>query len=914
MRRKRVIRKAFAMLSVFLALLLACGIAFPSQARAEEAEIEAQPIAHNAVVLVLDDSGSMKGSPTERLREAAKKFSEKILEADKGAKIAIVAFSNLTETLPFTSDIDDVRSFVDSKMEAYGKTYVALGLEQADRQAQSLRDTASDKYVKSIVTMSDGIPHDGSDATQLAQSMFPDYNMYSLGFFDGGDNAEAIEFLKSIQNSGYFEANDLDALIKKFLEIADELLNPVEISLSHDYTKGTTDKRSFTLRAEIRNPNQKTVKNLKVTLRLPEGLTLQGGRPLERTWKELGAGEKNKIGNLGENQTDQDDLMWEVKASDSATGPFVYSITVSGDNIIDLTQSDKITLDIQNGKDNQFIFGQDNWSFANTKENFDDRYYLSAQDRQALLNGISEKAEIHDSGSNKSVKQLIKNSKKDFKGSCYGFAVSSILKKMDIASPLQRQREPKPKCLHDMRISKDVHSYMAVQSYINYYQLTQFLPGVWEEMSRHEKPNGAKTTQQQIETVIELKKRVKMVAKGRAPIVLTFGLEGVWGHAVVADKYEAGSFVKEDKKYNGRIRYYDSNSPEDKKRYLYINTETGDWFVEPVRLKSSQDRGYIGFIDDLFFINLKDMAISRDNYNAVLSAGGRVERSNTLLKYRDKTLGMATIIDGGSDLSCWHDLTGGPDSPLNIALPDNKEDYSVSSPDAYDYSLKYPDAFLLVQSGGAESASFERGGTVKLAHNTGSYKLTSTLDSATGDLYTFGVTGTDGGDVELRKTEGGYVIKADSLKGATAEANGDDVTKSIALDGDATEVQISSDGTDITASIDEDGDGIFEKAIGSSAQGAKQGKDDNKQNKGDDGTPGPTDQGSKVSSTFNGNAGSARVSDAQPERGGGDLPKTGDSSPLFMALPLAVLGALATVLGIVLRRRRGDADSGGVDG
>ena len=254
------------------------------------------------------------------------------------------------------------------------------------------------------------------------------------------------------------------------------------------------------------------------------------------------------------------------------------------------------------------------------------------------------------------------------------------------------------------------------------------------------------------------------------------------------------------------------------------------------------------------------------------------------------------------------------ESPLNIVLPDNKEDYSVSSPDAYDYSLKYPDAFLLVQSGGAESASFERGGTVKLAHNTGSYKLTSTLDSATGDLYTFGVTGTDGGNVELRKTEGGYVIKADSLKGATAEASGDDVTKSIALDGNATEVQISSDGTDITASIDEDGDGIFEKAIGSSAQGAKQGKDDNKQNKGDDGTPGPTDQGSKVSSTFNGNAGSARVSDVQPERGGGDLPKTGDSSPLFVALPLVVLGALATVLGIVLRRRRGDADSGGVDG
>lgn len=909
MRRKRVIRKAFATLSVFLALLLVCGIAFPSQARAEEAETETRPIAHNAVVLVLDDSGSMSGSPTERLREAAKKFSEKILEADKGAKIAIVAFSNLTETLPFTSNIDDVRSFVDNKMEAYGKTYVALGLEQANREARSLRDTASDKYVKSIVTMSDGIPHDGSAATRLAQSMFPDYNMYSLGFFDGGDNAEAIEFLKSIQNSGYFEANDLDALIKKFIEIADELLNPVEISLSHDYTRDKADgepidKRSFTLRAEIKNPNQKTVKNLKVTLRLPEGLTLQGGRPLERTWKELGAGEKNKIGNLGENQTDQDDLMWEVKASDSATGPFVYSITVSGDNIVDLTQSDKITLDIQNGKDNQFIFGQDNWSFENNKENFDNQYFLTPQDKQDLYNGLT--------CSNREFMDLHRKNKDFYVGQCYGFAVSSILKKMDVASPLQRQEGAE--CLHDMNPSKNV------QSYINYYHLTQFLPAAWEEDARRTEPNKDKATRQVL-TVIKLRNRIKMVAEGKAPIVLSFGRNTDLGHAVVADKYEAGDFDKFvveppnfKKKYNDRIRYYDSNDPENKECYLYINSETGEWLVERAGIKSSDPEAYLSFMDDPFFMNVKDMKVSRENDHAILTAKGKTERSNTLLKYRDKTLSVATIADGGSDLPYWYDLGGGPGSPLNIALPDNKEDYSVSSPDAYDYSLKYPDAFLLVQSAGAESASFERGGTVKLAHNTGSYKLTSTLDSATGNLYTFGVTGTDGGDVELRKTEGGYVIKADSLKGATAEANGDDVTKSIALDGDATEVQISSDGTDITASIDEDGDGIFEKAIGSSAQGAKQGKDDNKQNKGDDGTPGPTDQGSKVSSTFNGNAGSARVSDVQSERGGGDLPKTGDSSPLFMALPLAVLGALATVLGIVLRRRRGDADSGGVDG
>ena len=887
MRRKRVIRKAFATLSVFLALLLACGIAFPSQARAEEAEIEVRPIAHNAVVLVLDDSGSMDGSPRERLREAAKKFSEKILEADEGAKIAIVAFSDSIKVLLFTSNLNEVRSFVDNRMGANGGTDVTLGLEGADTTAKLLQDSAFDRYVKSIVTMSDGEPNDDDSAIRRARSMFPNYNMYSVGFFKSGDNAEAIEFLKSIQNSGYFEANDLDALIKKFLEIANELLNPVEISLSHDYTEGTTDKRSFTLRAEIKNPNQKMIRNLKVTLKLPKELTLQEGK-LEKTWGKLFAGQTAK-------------LEWKVKASDTASGALVYSVTASGANIVELTQSDKIAPDIQNGKNNQFVFGQDNWGFANTRENFDGQYFLNPRDKRDLYKGLSH-----------SDTEFMDQSRGNWIGQCYGFAVSSILKKMNVASPLQRQKKLKPKYLHDMKISKDVESYKDVQSYISYYQLTQYLPGAWEDDIEHMELNKDRAARQ-VSTVIKLKKCVEMVAKGSSPIVLSFGKSILLGHAVVADKYEAGDF---DKKYNGRIRYYDSNYPEDSKRYLYINSKTGDWFVEQEGIKSSDPKAYLAFMDEPFIMNVKDLkvSVSRENYHAILTARVETELSNASLKYKDKTLSIATIVDGGSDLPYWYDLGGGPGSPLNIALPDNKEDYSVSSPDAYDYSLKYPDAFLLVQSAGAESASFERGGTVKLAHNTGSYKLTSTLDSATGDLYTFGVTGTDGGNIELRKTEGGYVIKADSLKGATAEASGDDVTKSIALDGDATEVQISSDGTDITASIDEDGDGIFEKAIGSSAQGAKQGKDDNKQNKGDDGTPGPTDQGSKVLSTFNGNAGSARVSDVQPERGGGDLPKTGDSSPLFMVLPLAVLGALATALGIVLRRRRGDADSGGVDG
>ena len=140
-----------------------------------------------------------------------------------------------------------------------------------------------------------------------------------------------------------------------------------------------------------------------------------------------------------------------------------------------------------------------------------------------------------------------------------------------------------------MKLSKDVESYKDVQSYISYYQLTQYLPGAWEDDIEHMELNKDRAARQ-VSTVIKLKKCVEMVAKGSSPIVLSFGLEGVWGHAVVADKYEAGDF---DKKYNSRIRYYDSNYPEDSKRYLYINSKTGDWFVEQEGIKSSDPKAYL---------------------------------------------------------------------------------------------------------------------------------------------------------------------------------------------------------------------------------------------------------------------------------------------------------------------------------
>ena len=84
------LRKMFGALSVSIVLALTCGAALPSQACAQERDTKAQSGAHNAVVLLLDDSASMAPRSRESLKEAAKRIGKGILESDAKARVAIV--------------------------------------------------------------------------------------------------------------------------------------------------------------------------------------------------------------------------------------------------------------------------------------------------------------------------------------------------------------------------------------------------------------------------------------------------------------------------------------------------------------------------------------------------------------------------------------------------------------------------------------------------------------------------------------------------------------------------------------------------------------------------------------------------------------------------------------------------------
>lgn len=118
-------------LKKILAFILTLAFVFSSMNIQVSAESFDVPGGSREVVLVLDSSGSMYNTPIVTMKKAAIKFCENMLDAEGYNKIAIVSYSSsVNKTLQFTSDIDDIKSFVNS-MYASGGTNIADGLERA---------------------------------------------------------------------------------------------------------------------------------------------------------------------------------------------------------------------------------------------------------------------------------------------------------------------------------------------------------------------------------------------------------------------------------------------------------------------------------------------------------------------------------------------------------------------------------------------------------------------------------------------------------------------------------------------------------------------------------------------------------------------------------------------------------------
>ena len=765
---KRTLKKA---ISLFLALVCMLSCFSMGTVFARDGSITD----HQAIVLVLDTSGSMYGKPVTNLKKAALEFCNKIIGADPKNQIAIVTFSDSSNVNNFTSNLTELARTIQD-VSASGGTEMADAIQSADTLLQ--KDTLNEGYVKSIVTMADGEPWDDSETVQAATALFSKYNMYSIGFFEY-ENGGAKNLLKSIQNCGYYEANDVDALIDEFVKIATDILNPFTIKLSHgdpEKSENVQNPGSYTYKykitAEIINGNSKQANNVKVSIDLGQSMTLSSG-----------SNQTIEVGTLGAGETKT--LAWNIEMPMVVLGVTmydVYYVTASSDNTVNITSSDKIIIeddDDYNKNNNELDFNRDVWSFGN----FGGPLYMSKEDKGALLLNLKDNEKAY-------IDERIEKSRNysDIQGGhCWGMSVTTVLSKMGIINPCLRQSGTN--CLHDITMNPTDNSN--IESLITFYQLTTSLDRIREEVDMYNE-------QSNLEKIQDLIAKSNNVKNGGSPFVIWFSYQkhnddgsvnfnDKEAHAVVGYAYQQGTYSYYNRDYNGRILIYDSNPLYGESGdvfnddiCLYINTSTGDWTFPLYDLANSYSYGgELNLVtNSLELLSTKDYDTSTSNYEATLQANSK---THFILKNKNGTYDSDDIYKGRINGFLSYALPGGSSAP-QIDMPNNL-DYTienVNKNDVLDYDLNHRGkSFLSAKATIADNVKFNYNGQVGLTNNKEDYLISSTVNNGPIQWYTISVSGNKTTNPTLRPTEQGFVFEGDNMDSITITDTNDAETKEL---------------------------------------------------------------------------------------------------------------------------------------
>ncbi len=202
-------------------------------------------VAEREVVMVLDVSGSMEGTPLDETKKAASAFITSTLDAK--ATISIVEFASSAKVLTgFTRRENVLQGAIDA-LGTYGSTNTYDGLYTA---RELLSESKAKKKI--VVLMSDGIPNEGlvgDDLAAFADEMRADgIYLYTLGFFHNlgdYDKSAAQDILRRIADEGnYHDVADAENITYVFDDIANEISGerriyirvacPVDVEVTYD--------------------------------------------------------------------------------------------------------------------------------------------------------------------------------------------------------------------------------------------------------------------------------------------------------------------------------------------------------------------------------------------------------------------------------------------------------------------------------------------------------------------------------------------------------------------------------------------------------------------------------------------------------------------------------------------------------
>ena len=210
-------------------------------------------------VLILDASGSMKGTPASGQKTAAKRFCQKVLSTEGNNYVAVVALNSSPVVVQGFTDNYSVLNQRISSITVNGHTNMNSALSIADNLLNSVNKSGT--VFKNIVLCSDGLPTVGkltssgryssgdhkwygyANASYNTAKVSKDkgYFVYALGFFHnskGNDLKFGKRLMKDLTSKDkYFIIQDSSDLDHVFDNIADNI------------TKTTINKTSLTLTA-----------------------------------------------------------------------------------------------------------------------------------------------------------------------------------------------------------------------------------------------------------------------------------------------------------------------------------------------------------------------------------------------------------------------------------------------------------------------------------------------------------------------------------------------------------------------------------------------------------------------------------------------------------------------------------------
>ena len=230
-------------------------------------------------VLIMDTSGSMKGTALSYAKTAAKRFASSVLSAKGRNYLAVISLNTSPKVVcGFTGNSTTVRQKI-SGLTAQGNTNMENAIAKAGNLLKNVPDGTN--VIKNIVLLSDGIPQYGKkQATgrytasqnkyyQYANAAYATdaklkkkYFVYALGFFHKVSSSE-LPFCKRLMK-------DLASVGRYYIvtepEEIDDFLNTVSEEITVEHPKMTV---TFNPRGGATSQKTKTVTHAKAYGKLP---------------------------------------------------------------------------------------------------------------------------------------------------------------------------------------------------------------------------------------------------------------------------------------------------------------------------------------------------------------------------------------------------------------------------------------------------------------------------------------------------------------------------------------------------------------------------------------------------------------------------------------------------------------------